>query len=1289
MASEVPVSAPVRYRAAAWKTDADLLSIADRAAWSVLRIVSSLKVTVVLFGMGIFIILVGTLAQVDKDMWQVIDEYFRSWIAVIDFQVFFPRSWAPNYQNIPYGFWFPGGATIGAAMVVNLLAAHLVRFKTQATRGRIIAGTLVLLAGAALTAHVISSGHNLEGLQGQPPFSWQTLWLAVKGLLACASVAMFYAAFAIRAKDSSRTVEFAMLGAGGLLLGLITLWTLLAQENAYLGDSGMRILWQLIQATLCGLVLLLGCWLAFRKRGGIVLIHIGVGLMMFGQFYVSKYDVEEQMRIEEGQTRAYAEDIRQTELAIVDSSHPSKDEVVVVPQSTLLASSNYSASSLFTRQPSEVDKQGIIRHPDLPFDIQVIEYYKNSDVRDAKADEKNIATSGAGRQLIAELKKPSSGADSEGRVDLASAYVRFIDKDDSRDIGTYLLSQLTLDEQVPAGDKTYNMSLRFQRNYKPYQITLLDVRKDDYVGTSTPRNYSSDVHLVDKSRDVDREIHIWMNNPLRYAGETFYQSGYVGPPDTEIEATTLSVVTNSGWMIPYVSCMIVIVGLGAHFLGTLSRFLRRSDAGDTLLKMSRYGVGIGLVGLLISLLHKSGQRSRIEKKTLTSKKRGAAPSKSSETSGQVFEPSLEPITLGQTVGALFPLIVLAPLVLWLIASMWPDNPSEQEMNLREFGRLPVIAEGRVKPFDTLARNSLRAISNRETFRDSNDKRQPAIRWLLDVITTPQRAEQHRVMRIDNLEVLDTLGLKRRKSHLYSIAEIRGGVEAFEKQVDQAQRAAKQAPEKLSIFQRKLLELDRRIHIYTRVAAAFEPPSLPPLPTREEFEQNRAVAEQQLIEFRDAYVRFVRSLDGIQPPLAVPVKSSDDGVHQKSEEWEPYAKAWATALIDGKLLGNSPPPALRALNEILVAYSDGDVQKFNEGVSQYHQLLRRERPSQLVAANTFWNRMVERTFGNFYRFEELFNHVAPFFFCWFPYVFAAVLAALSWLVWKGPLVRSAWWLAGFGFLVHTVALGARIYISGRPPVTNLYSSAVFIGWGVVLLCLLWEWLYRNGLATFVGSLLGFASLIIAHVLAADGDTFTVLQAVLDTQFWLATHVVCVTLGYATTFLAGSIGIAYVLRGLFTPTLTAAASNEMARMIYGTTCFALFFSFFGTVLGGLWADDSWGRFWGWDPKENGALIIVLWNALVLHAHWDGMAKDRGLAVLAVVGNMVTSWSWFGVNELGVGLHSYGFTEGVLFSLMIFAVSQILVVVAGSIPKSLWWSFSVHGKPRPDKVLTAEIA
>jgi hypothetical protein len=121
-----------------------------------------------------------------------------------------------------------------------------------------------------------------------------------------------------------------------------------------------------------------------------------------------------------------------------------------------------------------------------------------------------------------------------------------------------------------------------------------------------------------------------------------------------------------------------------------------------------------------------------------------------------------------------------------------------------------------------------------------------------------------------------------------------------------------------------------------------------------------------------------------------------------------------------------------------------------------------------------------------------------------------------------------------------------------------------------------------------------------------------------------------------------------------------------------CFALLLSFTGTVLGGIWGDQSWGRFWGWDPKENGALMIVIWNALVLHARWGGMIRQRGLAVLAVFGNVVTAWSWFGTNLLGIGLHAYGFIKGAMLGLVLFDASQLAIIALGLIPLSLWRSF-----------------
>jgi ABC-type transport system involved in cytochrome c biogenesis permease subunit len=181
----------------------------------------------------------------------------------------------------------------------------------------------------------------------------------------------------------------------------------------------------------------------------------------------------------------------------------------------------------------------------------------------------------------------------------------------------------------------------------------------------------------------------------------------------------------------------------------------------------------------------------------------------------------------------------------------------------------------------------------------------------------------------------------------------------------------------------------------------------------------------------------------------------------------------------------------------------------------------------------------------------------------------------------------------------------------------------------------------------------------------------MRAVLDSNFWLATHVVVITIGYSATFLAGFLAIVFILRGVFSRTLDKATAQSLNRMVYGIVCFALLFSFVGTVLGGIWADQSWGRFWGWDPKENGAALIVLWNAVILHSRWGGYIRQRGLMVLAVFGNIVTSWSWFGTNMLGVGLHSYGFMDKAFIWLLIFIFSQLFIMGLGGLPPRYWRS------------------
>jgi ABC-type transport system involved in cytochrome c biogenesis permease subunit len=310
-----------------------------------------------------------------------------------------------------------------------------------------------------------------------------------------------------------------------------------------------------------------------------------------------------------------------------------------------------------------------------------------------------------------------------------------------------------------------------------------------------------------------------------------------------------------------------------------------------------------------------------------------------------------------------------------------------------------------------------------------------------------------------------------------------------------------------------------------------------------------------------------------------------------------------------------------------------------------------------------------------RLEVIFNRANLFMGATVVYTLAFLLLAAGML----PAVRQggggvralAVGLLVAGVLIHTVAIVARIWLQGRPPVTNLYSSAVFVGWAAVLLGLLLERLHPHGVAALGASVVGFATLVVAHNLGTDGDTMQMMQAVLDSNFWLATHVVTITLGYSATFLAGALGVVYLVMGVVTRHLTAERGRALARMVYGVVCFALLLSFVGTVLGGIWADQSWGRFWGWDPKENGAALVVLLNAIILHARWGGMVRERGVMVLAVAGNVVTAWSWFGTNMLGVGLHSYGFMDSAVAWLLVFVASQLAVMALGLLPREIWRS------------------
>ena len=228
--------------------------------------------------------------------------------------------------------------------------------------------------------------------------------------------------------------------------------------------------------------------------------------------------------------------------------------------------------------------------------------------------------------------------------------------------------------------------------------------------------------------------------------------------------------------------------------------------------------------------------------------------------------------------------------------------------------------------------------------------------------------------------------------------------------------------------------------------------------------------------------------------------------------------------------------------------------------------------------------------------------------------------------------------------------------GRPPVSTLYESVIFVGFITVVCAVIIEYFRSDGLGLFIGAVSGSIFHYIGFGYAADGDTLGMLVAVLNSNFWLATHVTTITLGYGVTVVAGFIGHLYLIQMIRNPenkTLLKSINKNM----FGVTLIALFFTLFGTILGGIWADQSWGRFWGWDPKENGALLIVMWHIMMIHMRLTAKVKPEGFALGLIMNNIVVMMAWFGVNLLNVGLHSYGFTSGIARNLVLFTAFELI--------------------------------
>ena len=583
----------------------------------------------------------------------------------------------------------------------------------------------------------------------------------------------------------------------------------------------------------------------------------------------------------------------------------------------------------------------------------------------------------------------------------------------------------------------------------------------------------------------------------------------------------------------------------------------------------------------------------------------------------------------------------------------PLIKTDHEKMLYDYAQIPVQEGGRIKPIDTFARNSLILIQGKQRVKTETGTLSP-IEWLLEVQSTPLKTDEYETFLIEHPQVFSFLGKKYYKqkyrvsfNHLIQYQDYLMG---------QSEQAEAIEPQKRTPLQEEFVTIKKRMILYSRLknTISFEltenfqndietfqrsiPKGLNDLENKK--------SSQQLYQLNLLFKQFKVTADNAIFALIPPKENASSG------DWQEMGNAI--------LLSLNPEikqhPLISSIAGVRDNYKSQNTEKISMYLKKITSFYENEHPQILSKT----------------KLELTFNTLELFFKSYLLYIVCIFGLILSWIFKNKSIRENMHILFTIVTIIYTVAIILRMIIQGRPPVTNLYSSAIFVGYIAVLMAQFIERIEKNGIGILIGSIIGASSLIIAHFLSLSGDTLEMMQAVLDSNFWLSTHVIIITMGYSAVFFAGLLAHIYILGGFLTPKLNKEKVKRLTKLSYGTIATALVLSFIGTVLGGIWGDQSWGRFWGWDPKENGAMLIVIWMALIMHARLGGMIKERGIMVMAVFGNIVCSFSWFGVNLLGIGLHSYGFTEKGFYWLISFWASQVVVMIIGMLPQTIWASF-----------------
>ena len=575
--------------------------------------------------------------------------------------------------------------------------------------------------------------------------------------------------------------------------------------------------------------------------------------------------------------------------------------------------------------------------------------------------------------------------------------------------------------------------------------------------------------------------------------------------------------------------------------------------------------------------------------------------------------------------------------------------------------IPVQEGGRIKPLDTYARNQALAFYGKRNIKHENLL---AIDWLMNLFIYPELGLEQKIFNIRSPDIVNALDLEWTNNfHKYGYSEIFPGIQ---NQLPLISSIFDKKEEDRDLFDNQLVELYQNIMKYRQIASSlscllpmftvYDPETAEKLhiepgqfTSYAHIMSHRGslfnVSQNILTKSEESWTENERevalllynlqqtSLDEFAKALKIIPPAKDDTTGLWISPWE---------LLDGREIEPHQDRIIKSMEAYLLARYEKNSISMDDALKSYKTGLL-SSPGDRVKFS-----ILEK--------ETWLNKANLFTLSLVFYLFGFILLGISWMVQPILLKNVAYGSLISGFMLHTYGIYLRMVIMSRQPISTLYETVIFVGFVIVLLSVVIEYLRKDGLGVFIGSVSGSMLHYVGFGYAADGDTLEMLVAVLNSNFWLATHVTTIILGYGTSLMAGLIGHLYLIEKIRVPNNSKRLKSIYDNM-FGVTLIALFFTLFGTILGGIWADQSWGRFWGWDPKENGALLIVLWQLMMVHMRLSGLAKADRFALGMVLNNIVVIMAWFGVNLLSIGLHSYGFASGIAVNIVLFSVFELV--------------------------------